>query len=744
MVVLTSFPMGADDQQILGFPGKRTVEQRELERRFDSYLRSEDLQNWMKYLSARPHHVGSPYGSDVADFLASQFKMWGYDTEIEEFQVLFPTPKTRVLEMLEPSHFRASLEEPSIEEDSTSSQKDEQLPTYNAYSVDGDVEGELVYVNYGVPNDYEELKRRGIDVTGKIVIARYGGSWRGIKPKVAWQYGAIGCIIYSDPKDDGYFLGDIYPNGPYRMDQAVQRGSVVDMPLYPGDPLTPNVGATKEAARIELTDAATLTKIPVLPISYADATPFLKSLGGPSAPESWRGALPITYHLGPGPTKVHLKLEFNWDLAPIYNVIARMDGFERPSQWIIRGNHHDAWVNGARDPVSGLVALMAEARAIGELTKTGWRPNRTIVFAAWDAEEPGLLGSTEWVELHADVLRSHAVAYINTDGNSRGFLNMAGSHTLEKFVNEIARDVTDPQTHISVSERLHARRLVLAEANGQDVVESSKGVDHRISALGSGSDYTPFLQHLGIASLNLSYSGEAAGGSYHSIFDSFDYYTRFSDPEFAYGIALAQTAGRAVLRLAEAEMLPFDFVAFSQTVSRYADEIKSLLDGMRKKTESRNRLSKEKRYLAAADPTQTYIAPIPQDPVPYINFASLQNALVVLKQTAEDYDRAMNILETSGLELSESSRKSLDEILMNTERALTLDSGLPRRSWFTHQIYAPGFYTGYGVKTFPGVREAIEERRWEEASQQVEVLAKTIERFANEVDRARTVLIQSQ
>ena len=743
IAALTSLTVAADDQQLLGFRGERAAEQRELETHFDSYLRSENLRDWMKRLSARPHHVGSPYGKEIADFLVSQFESWGYDTEIEEFQVLFPTPRTRVLEMIEPSRFTAGLEEPVLEEDSTSGQKEEQLPTYNVYSVDGDVTGELVYVNYGVPGDYQELERRGIDVTGKIVIARYGGSWRGIKPKVAAQHGAIGCIIYSDPRDDGYFRGDVYPKGPYRMDRGAQRGSVADMPLYPGDPLTPNVGATRDAERLDLEAALTLTKIPVLPISYADAAPILEALGGPLAPESWHGALPITYHLGPGPAKVHLKLEFNWDLAPVYNVIARMEGRERPDQWVIRGNHHDAWVNGARDPVSGLVALMEEARAIGELAKTGWRPKRTIVFAAWDAEEPGLLGSTEWAELHADLLKDRAVAYINTDGNSRGFLNMAGSHTLEKFINEIARDVVDPQTHISVSERLRARRLVRGETEGKGRDEASDQADHRIGALGSGSDYTPFLQHLGIASLNLSYSGEAAGGSYHSIFDSFDHYTRFIDPQFAYGIALAQTAGRAVLRLAEADVLPFEFGAFSQTVSSYADEVSRLADEMRKATERRNRLIREKRYWAAADPTQTYVPPAPEDPVPYLNFAPLQNALTRLQQTAEGYERAIQAFEASGLELSPSDQGSLDEILMRTERALTRDAGLPRRPWFTHHIYAPGFYTGYGVKTLPGVREAIEERQWEEASQQIEILWEVIERFAGEVDRASAILDRS-
>ena len=730
--VMAGLAVSAEDGPLLGFPGERAATQRELEARFDSYLQRENLRTWMKRLSARPHHVGSPYGKEIADFLVSQFTSWGYETQIEEFHVLFPTPRTRLLEMVAPTRFRAFLEEPTLPEDATSSQKDEQLPTYNAYSVDGDVTGELVYVNYGVSGDYEELERRGIDVTGKIVIARYGGSWRGIKPKVAAERGAIGCIIYSDPRDDGYYQGDVYPQGAYRMDRGAQRGSVADMPLFPGDPLTPNVGATRDANRLEREEAPTLTKIPVLPIAHADALPLLRALGGPVAPQSWRGGLPITYHLGPGPTQVHLVLEFAWGLAPAYDVIAKMQGRERPDEWIIRGNHHDAWVNGARDPVSGLVAMMEEARAIGELVKGGWRPKRTIVYAAWDAEEPGLLGSTEWAELHADALKERAVAYINSDSNSRGFLSMAGSHTLEKFINEVARDVIDPQTKLTVSERLHARRLV--RSGGDDQAE------HRIGALGSGSDYTPFLQHLGIASLNLGYSGEGGGGSYHSIFDSFDHYTRFTDPTFEYGIALAQTAGRAVLRLSEAEVLPFEFTRFSATVSRYVDEITALTDDMRDATERQNRLIRDKRYEAAADPTETYVPPKPKEPVPHLNFAPLQNAVVGLEESARQYGEAMKELDASGRELSPSDRQSLDQILTKTERALTRDEGLPRRPWFTHHIYAPGFYTGYGVKTLPGVREAIEERKWQEAGEQVEIAAEVIERFAAEIDRATAIL----
>ena len=721
----------------IGHPraGAQTEVQRELEARFDSGLNPDDLRIWMEHLSSRPHHVGSPFGREVAEFIAERFREWGYETAVETYQVLFPTPRVRRLEMVAPTRFAAALAEPALSEDRTSGQNDEQLPSYNAYSIDGDVTGELVYVNYGVPGDYDELERRGIDVAGKIVIARYGGSWRGIKPKVAAERGAIGCLIYSDPRDDGYARGDVYPEGPYRMAHGAQRGSVADMPLFPGDPLTPHVGATEAAVRLDLDEAPTLTKIPVLPISYADAEPLLAALGGPVAPGNWRGGLPLTYHLGPGPAQVHLEVAFNWDLEPAYNVIARLEGRERADQWVLRGNHHDAWVNGAADPISGMVVLMAEAKAIGALARTGWRPRRTIVFAAWDAEEPGLIGSTEWGEHHADELRERAVAYINTDGNGRGFLNMSGSHSLQRFINEVARDVTDPQTGVSVFDRRHARRL----ANGATDDLAATG-DHRINALGSGSDYTPFLQHLGIASLNLGFGGESGGGSYHSIFDSFDHYTRFIDPTFEYGIALAQTAGRAVLRLADAELLPWDFTAFEATVTRYADEVIALTDDMREETKRQNRLLRDGRFELAADPTKTYAPPDADDPVPHLNFAPVRNALVDLAASARAHDVARRALVAADDSLSTDQAREVDKILFRTERAMTHPDGLPGRSWFIHQIYAPGFYTGYGVKTLPGVREAIEERAWEEAQRQIARLADTIYQVASEVDRATQFL----
>jgi N-acetylated-alpha-linked acidic dipeptidase len=740
-VVLVGFGLLAAgaraDQALLGFSEERARAQRALEQRFDASLRADELRQWMRRLSARPHAVGSPYGKENADFLASLFRSWGYDTKIEEFRVLFPTPRSRVLEMVEPTRFRALLSEPALKEDATSGQAAEQLPVYNAYSIDGDVTGPLVYVNYGVPKDYEELERRGIDVKGKIVIARYGGSWRGIKPKVAAEHGAIGCLIYSDPRDDGYFEGDVYPEGAYRNERGAQRGSVADMPLFPGDPLTPGVGATADARRLAIADAPTLTKIPVMPISYADALPLLRALRGPVAPEAWRGALPLTYHLGPGPAKVHLALAFDWNQVPAYDVIARLPGSERPDEWIVRGNHHDAWVNGANDPISGLVAMLAEAKAIGELRKAGWSPRRTIVFAAWDGEEPGLLGSTEWVEAHADELRGKAAVYVNTDGNGRGFLSMAGSHTLERFINEVARDVVDPQTKVSVAERRRARSVL--DARAEDRKELRDRRDLRIAALGSGSDYTPFLQHLGIASLNLYYGGEDEGGSYHSIYDSFDHYARFGDPTFEYGVALAQTAGRAVLRLADADVLPFEFTAFADTLGRYVAEVGKLADEMRDETEETNRRLRDRTYQLAADPTQVHVLPTPRPSLPHISLAPLLNAKGKVEDSARAFEAAWTARTAAGA-LPPETQKALDAVLLTAERSLTRAEGLPRRPWFVHQVYAPGFYTGYGVKTLPAVREALEQREFAQAEEQAHVVAGVLEGFAAQIDRATALL----
>jgi len=719
----------AQTKPMMGFTEASSKIQAATEQKFDAVLSAKNVDQYMKDMSARPHHIGSPGGKAVAEYILNHFKGWGYDAEIETFMVLFPTPKERVLEMLEPVKYKALLSEPALKEDPTSNQAAEQLPVYNAWSADGDVTGELVFVNYGIPADYEQLERLGIDVKGKIVIAKYGRSWRGIKPKVAQEHGAIGCIIYSDPKEDGYYQGDVYPKGAFKNEYGAQRGSVMDMPVYPGDPLTPNIGATKDAKRLERTEATNLLKIPVLPISYHDAQPLLKSLEGPVAPEPWRGALPFTYHIGPGKTKVHLKLSFNWDLKPAYDVIAKLKGSTFPDEWVMRGNHHDGWVNGAGDPLSGQAAMMEEARSIGELAKTGWRPKRTLVYAAWDGEEPGLLGSTEWVEQHGPELQQKLVLYINSDGNGRGFLGAEGSHALEPFINEIAADVTDPQTGISVLERKRDHDIIEAGSNIKTKKDLLAKKTISIGALGSGSDFSPFIQHMGIASFNLGFGGEDPGGEYHSIYDSYYDYANFKDPKFEYGVTLAKMAGRTTLRMADADLLPFDFTSLFKTINGYAGEVVALADQMRETTAVENQLIKEKRYTYAADPKEKEMPPAVKDEVPFLNFSGLQNAMIDLEKASKHLGEVMS----SG-KLTDAQKSALNVKLYRAEQQLLTEKGLPRRGWYRHSIYAPGFYTGYGVKTLPGIREALEQRNWKEAQENADLDANVIKNFAAYLD----------
>jgi len=677
----------------------------------------------LRVLSEYPHHLGSPAGKRNAEYIAGLLRSWGYQVEIAEYQVLLPTPRTRLVELLSPTTFAASLTEESLAEDPSTSRIEELLLPYNAFSTDGDVEGELVFVNYGRPEDYEILERNGIDVSGKIAIAKYGKTWRGIKPKLAGEKGAIGTIIYSDPADDGYGAGDVYPQGPFKNDSGVQRGSVMDMPTYPGDVLTPGTGATAKAKRLDREDAVTITRIPVLPISYRDALPLLSAMGGEVVPAAWRGALPITYHFGPGPARVHLKVEFDWNMVTAYDVIARLEGSRYPDEWVIRGNHHDGWNHGAADPVSGMVALMSEAKALATLARAGHPPQRTVIYAAWDAEEPGLIGSTEWVEKHIAELDENAVVYINTDGNSRGFLGIGGSHTLEPFFNQVAETVMDPQTGVSVAERLRAAIMVGDDAEQRQDLEARK--DIRIAPLGSGSDYTPFLQHAGIASANLGFGGEGVGGSYHTLYDTFEHFTRFRDPGFRYGVTLADLAGTATLRMANAGLLPFRFSGLADNLQRYLEEVETLADEQREKAERINGLIIDGSFELAADPQKTLQPPAALPPVPFFNFAPLQNVLADLDAVAEQLDAALAAGQVNG------NLVEINERLYRSERMLTSADGLPGREWYTHQVYAPGFYTGYGVKTLPRVRESIEAELYADVNDEIAATAAVLEAFVS-------------
>ncbi len=717
-----------------------------IEQRFDAAINPKDLDAWLKRMSAGPNHVGSPHNKANAEWQLAEFKRFGWDAHIETFEVLYPTPLQTKVELLAPKRFSATLTERAVPGDETSKQVAKELPAYVAYQGDGDVTAPLVYVNYGMPDDYTALERMGVSVEGKIVIARYGAGWRGLKPKLAQDHGAVGCIIYSDPRDDGYSTDEVYPKGPARPPQGVQRGSVAEMPLFPGDPLTPGVAATKDAKRLTRAEAPTLLKIPTLPISYGDAEHFLAALGGHTAPGNWRGSLPITYRVGgDDDVKVHLLVKSDWSLKTIYNVVAKIEGSTYPDQWILRGNHRDGWVFGANDPLSGQIALMAEVQAIGKLVAGGWRPKRTLVYLSWDAEEPGLIGSTEWAEAHAAELKKKALIYINTDSNERGMLSIGGSPAFQHLVNEVAGDLTDPETKASVGARWRAAARVAATAS--DASPRAKAVaaiaadpkqDMPIEALGSGSDYSAFLQHLGIAALDVSYGGESPmAGVYHSAYDSYTHYTRFVDPGFSYGALLAKTIGRLVLRLADAELPAQRYTDAAETIGRYLDEVKKLADTRRETASTQAQLLKSDLYRLADDPTKSRGNPKALQAVPFFNFAPLENAVARLRRSAQAFDAA---LEAKGQALSPAAKASVFELTRQIEQTLTHQDGLPLRPWYRNLVFAPGRFTGYGAKTLPGVREAIEEERWTDVDRYAGLTAQVLANYSDKLDEATRIV----
>lgn len=693
LIALVLTPLCALAQHPRGFPSAWVAQQKQWEEKVRAIPEAARIRTYMERMASEPHHAGSPGSKAVAEYTLGLLKEWGLDARIEVFEALLPYPGTRVVELVEPVRFRARLQEPVVAEDRDSGDA-RQLPTYNAYSASGDVTAPLVYVNYGIPEDYEYLKRQGIEVKGKIVIARYGKSWRGTKPKVAAENGAVGCIIYSDPRDDGYFQGDVYPLGPFRPPHGVQRGSVMDMPLYVGDPLSPGWASEPGSKRLRIEEAATLMKIPVLPMSYDDATALLRELGGPVAPENWRGALGFTYHVGPGPAKVRMKLEFDWTTKPLYNVVASIRGSEFPEQRVLYGNHHDAWVNGASDPLSGASALLETARALAELRKAGWQPKRTIQLALWDGEEFGLIGSTEWVEKHKADLQQSLVAYVNSDSTGKGRIGAAGSHSLETFLKELLADVNDPLSGKPLIEGARDRREGAARES-----------EFRLGALGAGSDYVAFLDHAGIASLNLGFSGEGGGGVYHSIYDSFSWYTKFSDGDFTYGRTFSALNAILLMRLADAALLPFEFTGLHRTVEGYLKEIAKIVEKESGKVDWKGLKAELARLAAAAKNYE----------------AEYQAALRRWSSPAKDKAAAVNVA------------------IYQTERALA-GSGLPGRPWYRHQLYAPGQYTGYGVKTLPGVREAAEAKQWEQANEQSREVAKALRALTAELARIAAML----
>ncbi|MFZ8931781.1 MAG: M28 family peptidase [Gammaproteobacteria bacterium] len=733
-LALVSTPLlWASEAPLLGFGPEGSATQHALEARFSAALSASDQDQWLKTLTAEPHHVGSAAGARNVQWMKEHFESWGYETEVVRYDVSIPFPTVRRVALTAPEAWEAALTEAGLAEDPSTQAPEGLLPPYHAFSAAGDVEAELVFVNYGLKEDYEALARRGIDVKGKIVLAKYGRSWRGIKPKLAAEKGAIGALIYSDPADDGYGQGDPYPRGPFKHETGVQRGSVMDLPLRPGDILTPYAGAKEGTPRLPLEEVETLTPIPVLPLSYADATPLLKALGGEVAPTDWFGQLPFAYHLGPGPARVRLTLDFDYKTVPAYNVIARLPGARLPEQWILRGNHHDGWNHGAADPISGLVAMLAEAKALGALAAEGHRLDRTVMYAAWDAEEQGLIGSTEWVEDHAEALRAHLVAYLNTDGNSRGFVSLGGSHSLQRLMNQVAEATTDPILEVPVTDRLRAKLRLSADKGDQ---QEAQAPELPIAPLGSGSDYSPFLQHLGIASLNTSFGGEGPSGSYHTLYDTYAHYTRFRDPGLRYGVALAELNGRATLRLAQAPLLPFEFEGVAAAVDRFLSDLEGATEKQRTAQQQRTARLKDGSYALALDPEGAVAPPEAQRSVPYFNLAPLRNAHAQLAEAAKHY----GALTADPTALPEALRATVDRMLAQAEAQLTDPKGLPRRPWFRHFLYAPGFYTGYGVKTLPAVREAIEEEEYEQVAQEVARTAARLEALTAHIEAINALL----
>ena len=674
-----------------GVPSAEVPAQVERETQARALPSADRLRVYMDRMASTPHVAGSPASKAVADYAAAQLKDWGFDTQIERFDALLPYPTTRLLET---AGFRATLTEPALADDPGTAIST-QIPTFNAYAASGDVTAPLVYVNYGTPTDYALLEAQGISVKGKIVIARYGAVWRGLKPKLAQDHGAAGCLIYSDPRDDGFYVDNPYPEGPMRPAQGAQRGSVMDMAIYTGDPLTPGWASEPGAPRLDRKDAQTILKIPVLPISWADAQPLLERLQGPIAPEPWRGALAITYHLGPSAAPVHLQVDFDWTNKPLYNVIATIPGSTEKDQWILYGNHHDAWVTGASDPVSGAAALMETARVLSVLRAQGWQPKRTVKLALWDGEEYGLIGSTEWIEKHAAELDKTGAVYLNTDSSGTGLMTAGGSPAMEKFLDEVFRDVKDPGAGKSILETINQAAIGPQRGN-------QAAPDAPLGALGSGSDYVGFLHHLGISSVNLGFG--AAPGQYHSNYDTVQFYNKFSDGDRKYSIALTQVMLTAILRLADGAALPFEFETVSQSLNREVDEIRSQVP-----------------------------------PTAGVDFKDLQASIAAFNVATRAFEAGYAAAVQRGT-ISSAANEAMERV----ERAFLTSEGLPRRGWYRNQLYAPGILTGYTAKTLPGVREAVEAKDWPEANQQAQRLAATLRSAAAQIYSATQALQQTR
>ncbi len=667
-------------QSLIGFVGDNIVKQLQWEKKFLSIPKASNCERHLFILTEEPHPAGSQAGYKVAFYIDSVFKSYGLNSKIAEYWAYLPYPEEVSLEMTQPYKIKFELKETQWIWDKDT-YEDGVFTFFNAYSPDGEVEAQVVYVNYGLPEDYAKLREMGIDVKGKIAIARYGKSFRGVKSKVAEENGAIGLLIYSDPMDDGYMKGDVYPRGPWRPEDAVQRGSIYYMFEYPGDPLTPGYPALKDAKRIPIEQAKSLPKIPTMPISYKIAKEILQNLSGPNVPEGWQGGLPFAYHIGPGPTKVRIKIKSDWKIRSIKNVIAELRGFEEPEKKVILGNHHDAWIYGAVDPNSGTAVMLETARALSELVKQGWRPKRSILFCAWDAEEYGLIGSTEWVEDNYNELVKNAIAYVNIDAAVSG-KNFSASAvpSLDRFIEELIKSVDDPETGNSIFFETWKR-----QNNLKKITNLPDTARIKIERLGSGSDYTAFLEFAGIPSIDLRSTGPY--GVYHSQLDNFYWMKNFGDPSFKYHETMVKIVGLALMRLSSSDYLPFNYADYASEIEKYIADI-------------------EKKYSDELKKNN-------------VTLDKIREKLKTFRVYADSLSRKPDLL--------------LNVELQKLEQKFTRKPGLPKRDWFKHRIYAPGYYLGYGTQPLPGISESILFGDFELAKKETKLLEDIIDELTKEV-----------
>jgi N-acetylated-alpha-linked acidic dipeptidase len=697
-------PSSSPSPAIFGF--RDSAAESAIESRFlvvpDAKLAEEHL----RVLTQAPHMAGTPEDKATADYVAQKFREAGLETEIVEYKVWINYPAEISVDMTAPAG--VAMHGPTREHvDKDPFQDDPRVVMpFSGMSPSGDVEADVVYANYGTPEDFDKLDKLKVDVRGKIVLVRYGQNFRGVKAFVAQERGAAGVILYSDPADDGWRRGDKYPDGPWRPDTGAQRGSVGYMFEFPGDPTTPGVASLpslQESRRISPQQSAQMPKIPVTPLSYHDVWPVLEHLNGPASPREWQGALPFTYHVGPGPARVKMHIKQDYQFRTLWNVIGRVRGSELPDEWVVAGNHRDAWVYGAVDPNSGTASMLEAVHGVGELLKSGWKPRRTLIFASWDGEEEGLIGSTEWAEQHESELAG-AVAYFNMDVAVSGpKFGASAVPSLKQFVRDVTKIVPSPKggtvyeawQKASQPETPSLQLPTESIADGRRLPAAQVKSDVPVGDLGSGSDYTAFLQHLGVPSTDMSSSGPY--GVYHSVFDNFAWFKKFGDPDFTYEQEMARVFGLEAVRMADADVLPYDYEEYGKEVAVYLDAARHRAD---------NKLGEHALDFSAVNAAARHF--------------ETAGAKILAKQKHPPRDPAR-----------------LNQALRTAERALLTPQGLPHRPWFRHAIYAPGEYTGYAAVVIPGINEALDKGDSERARQQLAALAAALERAAKALEAHR-------